>query len=82
MAKFNVFEGSRRIALLLKILWVIGVIVFAYNESPYVLLKFTTTHPNEPLFVSDYDCQVGSDRTEFETRSLDDGRSVSVELCF
>jgi hypothetical protein len=82
MAKFNIFEGSRRVALLLKILWVLGVIVVSYNQSPYVSLKFTTTQPDAPFVVSDYDCQIGIDHMEFETRSLDDGHAVSVQLCF
>jgi len=33
MARINVFEGSRRIALLLKLVWVIGVASVSYVES-------------------------------------------------
>ena len=82
MARLNLFEGSRRISLLLKIVWVLGVVAVAYSQTPYVSLHFTTTHPAATLTMSDYDCQVGVDAMEFVTRTLDDGRSVSAQLCF
>jgi hypothetical protein len=82
MAGINVFEGSRRIALLLKVVWVIGVAVLSYMQSPDVLVKFVTTQPDAPFMITDEDCEIGADGIERVIRAIDGGRSISAELCF
>jgi hypothetical protein len=77
----NVFEGSRRIALVVKVAWVIVVGLIAYSVSPDVRLTFATMHPNDPFTIADEHCDVGSDAIEWVTRRLDD-KSIFVQLCF
>ena len=82
MAQFNIFEGSRRVALLIKVLWVAAVLFIAYSQSPSVSITFATMHPTGPFEISDSDCEVGSDGIEYKTLSLPDGRSIFGTLCF
>jgi len=82
MAQFNVFEGSRRIALLIKVLWVIGVIVVAYSQTPYVSITMFTGMPDDPFArIADMPCGTDDD-SEYVTREFAPGRTVSVHLCF
>ena len=82
MARFNLFEGSRRIALLLKVAWVIGVAAITYSTSPYASLRFVTWSPVDTFHRTTDDCQIGTDAMEFVTHSIGDGKSVSAQLCF
>lgn len=81
MARFNVFEGSRRIALLIKVVWAIGALVVGWTTSPYVSMEFSTSYPGAEFVKSD-DCKIGTDAVEFISRPIDNGRTVSVQLCF
>jgi hypothetical protein len=81
MARFNVFEGSRRIALLIKVLWAIGALAVGWTTSPYVSMKFSTSNPDANFVQSD-NCRIGKDAVRFISRPIDDGRTVSIELCF
>lgn len=83
MTRFNLFEGSRRIALLLKVVWVIGVGVVAYNQSPYVSLTFFTMMPNDPFVrLPNEECNTGADDFDYVSREFDEGKTVSVQLCY
>ena len=84
MARFNIFKGSRRIALLAQFLWVVGVAIFMWTESSSnVSLNFITDSPGQAfrMVVTD-DCNIGTDATEFITRDIGDGKMARVELCF
>lgn len=81
MARFNVFEGSRRIALLIKVVWAIGAVAVGWTASPHVSLEFSTSHPDAAFIKSD-DCTIGTDATKFISRPIDNDKTVSVELCF
>lgn len=81
MGRFNVFEGARRIALLLKILWAVGALAIGWTVSPYVSMEFSTSYPDAE-FIKSNDCEIGTDALEFITRAIDDTKNVSVELCF
>ena len=82
MATFNMFEGSRRLALLVKVLWVICVALGLYLSSPSVTLRFATTHPNGPFTITEEQCTAATEASERVTRSLDDDSSIYVDLCF
>src|SRR6185436_1664997 len=82
MARFNLFEGSRRIALLLKAAWVIGCVAVAYFVSPSFYLHFSTASPRDAWRVSRDDCRIGTDGTEFSTVTIEPGKTVSAQLCF
>lgn len=81
MARFNVFEGSRRIALLIKVVWALGALVVGWTSTPYVSLEFSTSYPGAD-FIKGGDCRYGTDAREFVSRPIDSYRLVSVELCF
>lgn len=82
MTRINVFEGSRRIALVLKVVWLIGVAVVASVHSAPVSMTFVTSQPNAPFIITDEDCDTSSDAVEFVTRAIDNHRSISARLCF
>jgi hypothetical protein len=82
MARFNVFEESRRMALLVKVLWVIGALAIGWTNSPFVSMKFATLYPDSASIRNEEDCEIGTDAMEFISRSLDDGKSVSLTPCF
>jgi hypothetical protein len=82
MARMNIFEGARRIGLLIKVLWLIVVAFFTYNDQPYVQLKFASSSPIAALVRVSGDCQIGVDATEYITRDLSAGRSAGINLCF
>jgi hypothetical protein len=83
MRAFNIFEGSRRIALLLRVIWVIGVGVFTFAQSPYVSLSFSTPSPTSPFVqTADNKCNIGTDGWKTVTREIETGKNVSVSLCF
>jgi hypothetical protein len=81
MARFNVFEGSRRIALLIKVVWAIGAVAVGWTNSPRVSLEFSTSHPDAAFIRSD-GCISGTDATRYISRPIDDGKIAYVELCF
>jgi len=53
--KINVFEGSRRVALLLQIVWVIGRMIVLRMDTPSVSLTYETEGPSAP-FVKPREC--------------------------
>lgn len=57
-------------------------LVAGWTTSPYVFVKFSTSHPDAAFIKSDDDCTVGTDALEYISRPIDNGRVVSVELCF
>src|SRR5436190_6465572 len=81
MARINVFEGSRRVALLIKILWAIAALAIGWTSSPYVSMEFSTPYP-DAAFVKSADCRIGTDAVQFITREIGDGKTVSIQLCF
>ena len=82
MTRLNLFEGSRRIVLLLKIIWVVGVTIVTYTATPSVYLHFTTQSPTDTFHVGKDDCQIGTDGVEFLVLMLEDGKPISIQLCF
>jgi hypothetical protein len=82
MARVNLFEGSRRIALFVKVVWVLGVVAFLYADGPSVRLNFETAGPDSPFtMVQGDDCRIGSDASEYFTRRVG-GNTLSIQLCF
>lgn len=132
----NVFEGARRISLLIKIVWVLGCTVALFMQTPSVSLTYQAELPSAPFQLkrepkittrrgsvfnsmqefrdaiaakggdtsgSDQElldlyqkegqlasveygqpvqgCEI-NDGTEYKTVSLDEGKTVSIQLCF
>jgi hypothetical protein len=83
----NVFEGSRRIALLAGGLWVLGWCISAFNYKPYVYITYSFPGAGKPPVVSesssysDSRCPYNSisEHKSFLTKRKTD---VSVSFCF
>jgi hypothetical protein len=83
----NVFEGSRRTALLTAGLWVLGWCISAFNYKPYVYLTYYFPGAGKPPVVSessaysDSRCPYNSinEHKSFLTKRKTD---VSVSFCF
>lgn len=78
------FEGARRILLLIQILWGVGVVAVTWSESPYITTRFGVSTINALPVQMDEDssCNIGSDAIEYLSRNTKSGKSVSVTLCF
>jgi hypothetical protein len=74
LARINVFERSRRIALVLKVVWLIGVAIVAAVLLPSASLTFITLRPHEPLILTGETCD-GRDAVEFVKPSTMVGRA-------
>jgi hypothetical protein len=82
----NIFEGFRRIRLILQCLWVGCMIVVGLHdvtEPPYVSVRFDTYNPNQPFYRSENDDNCSSpnasESIEYYTKN---GHKVHVSLCF
>jgi len=78
----NVFEGARRIAFLVKVVWVMCVAAVAYSIPPAVTVKFVTTDPRGGFAMTEAECDLRTDAVEWVTRWIDSDRWVTAELCF
>lgn len=78
--RINVFEGARRIALILAALATIVVLLVAATNDPYLSIDYRVTRPNSLPAKTDEHCPVDAGRHFFTTKTPK-GRSVSVNLC-
>lgn len=78
--KFNVFEGARRIALVLAAIAAVSTIAIVAMQDPYISLSYTVAHPNAPFVRNDEQCPTDGARHYFSTKTAK-GQSVSVNLC-
>lgn len=81
--RLNIFEGARRLNVLVMGVWVIGCVVVAYNDSPYLTQNYSVTRPNQPArLANDEDACQGGDRGESGYKETTSGRRVYVSICF
>lgn len=78
--KFNIFEGARRIAILIGGLAVAGTMIALATYDPYVSVQYSIAHPNGAFVRMQESCPSDAGRHYFSTRTST-GESVSVELC-
>ena len=78
--KFNVFEGARRIALLLAVVATLAVVAVAATHDPYLSLRYTVSLPGAPFVRSGEVCPLDADSHYFSTTTTS-GHSIGVELC-
>jgi len=71
----NVFEGARRISLLIKIVWVLGSAVAIFMQTPSVSLTYKAERPSA-AFHQAKDCAI-NDATNYKTVTLED-RNVKI----
>lgn len=77
---FNIFEGARRIALLIGGIAVAGTLIALVTHDPYVSVQYSIAHPNGAFVRMQESCPSDADRHYF-TSETSTGESVSVQLC-
>lgn len=78
--RINVFEGARRISLILAGLSTIVVLLAAATSDPYMSIDYRVSRPDSPPFKTNERCPIDAGRHFFSTRTPR-GRSVSIDLC-
>lgn len=78
--KFNIFEGARRIALLVAGIAVAGTLFSLATYDPYVSVQYSIAHPNGVFVQMQESCPSDAARHYFTSRTST-GESVSVDLC-
>lgn len=80
--KVNVFEGARRITLLIAVLWAIGVVVFTWNNEPNVPLSYVIVWiGNPPIRIAEGKCK-DEDLRDWKYITTAKSTSVRVSFCF
>ncbi|HHA2739682.1 TPA: hypothetical protein ACOFBV_000868 [Stenotrophomonas maltophilia] len=79
--RINIFEGARRLALLVSGLAVIGAVALAASVSPYVSGGYRIYAPGDKLTATRKSCDEPGSRLALLDAKTPKGRSVSVSLC-
>jgi len=77
---FNIFEGARRIALLLGGIAVAGTLVALVTHDPYVSVQYSIAHPNGTFVRMQESCPSEAASHYFTTKTST-GERVPVNLC-
>lgn len=81
--KFNVFEGARRIVLLLQGIFVLAALGIGFFDDPYVRLVYETRYPNEPFSLAkNRECNYSNDASEEIERKTENGNEINITLCY
>lgn len=78
--KFNIFEGARRISLLIGGIAVAGTLIALTTYDPYVSVQYSIAHPNGAFMRMQESCPSDAERHYFSSKTST-GQSVSVDLC-
>ena len=78
--RVNIFEGSRRILLMLQILWAVGALALNWN-SGYIDVTYQTFSPNSPFIKAD-SCESNDRTVSLYSQKTKSGTSFSATLCF
>ena len=76
----NIFEGARRIALLLGGGAAVITTLVAFNQDAYYHAQYSLAAPNAPFKKTDSDCQSEGHTIYFDHKTSS-GKKVSVSLC-
>jgi hypothetical protein len=76
----NVFEGARRISLLVAGVAIISVSISQFFHKTYMSFDYEIAHPNQPFLKADGSCPSDGQRLYFESQTSK-GRNVSINLC-
>lgn len=76
----NIFEGSRRVALVFSCVSAAATMFFVFLEEPHKTFTYSVFHPTGPFFKSSANCprNAGSHFMIYETKSK---KKLSVQLC-
>lgn len=78
--KLNIFEGARRIALMIAGMAVVGTLFALVTYDPYVFVQYSIAHPNGTFVRMQESCPSDAERHYFFSRTST-RESVSVDLC-
>jgi hypothetical protein len=78
--RINVFEGARRIALLISVLVSIVVIALNAMSDPYVSVNYNVSAPNAPFVRTDETCPPNAGSNYFPSKTKA-GHSIGVTIC-
>lgn len=78
--KFNIFEGARRISLLIGGIAIVGTLIALVTYDPYVSAQYSIAHPNGAFVRMRESCPSDASRHYF-TSKTSTGESISVDLC-
>lgn len=78
----NVFEGARRLLLVIQVLWVLVVMVIAWSVRPSARLELEVTQAGASATPASQECLTGTDAWEWVHPKTALGSQVDVTLCF
>lgn len=78
--RINIFEGARRIALLIAVLVTVIALVVTATNKPYLSVNYHVYRPDAPFNRTDEPCPTGAARDYFSKMSPN-GNSVGINLC-
>ena len=78
--RINIFEGARRITLLIGMVWAVGCIAYAVFTEPYTSITYVVSDLNSPPVLAK-ECS-RDDASEYTVQQSPNGKSVHVNLCF
>lgn len=76
----NVFEGARRIALAIGVMWALGCLAYAVFSEPYISLTYAVQRYGAAPVAAD-ECELRN-ATKHITLDAPTGEQVPVKLCF
>lgn len=79
IVKVNIFEGARRISLLIGALWIVGWCAHAIFSEPYTTLTYAVLSPGRQVVAEE--CPSNAS-TKYLEREAPGGKTVTVQLCF
>ncbi|HIE3891671.1 TPA: hypothetical protein ACXNG6_000164 [Stenotrophomonas maltophilia] len=79
--KINIFEGSRRIAMILAALAAVVTISLLVTNKPYVTANYMVSVPGQKPVWTEKSCQTDSSAMEFLDAETLSGKKVYVSLC-
>ncbi|WP_145646711.1 hypothetical protein [Pseudoduganella lurida] len=78
----NIFEGSRRVALIFAGLILIGSFIAIVIDKPFVELNYAVTDVGRTLIKSGDNCRIGLDASQSRNHNTPDGKSFYIKFCF
>jgi len=79
-ARLNVFEGARRIAMVIAAIPTIYVLIGVATSTPYLPVYYHVTGPDAPFIKTDNSCPAES-RKYYFSKEVSNGYSAHIELC-
>lgn len=79
--KFNLFEGGRRIALLVTAVAVVVAVASVLSSKPYVATHYRVAGPGEPFVRTTAGCPIKDAASTYFNTQTPKGRTTHVHVC-